>query len=635
MNKERIMANGEKDYRKLGLKCGLEIHQQLDTDKLFSYTPSQVRDDAPDFSVRRMLRAVSGETGEKDAAAVFAESSRKNFIYEGYRDTISSVELDEEPPRLMDDEALKASLQISLMLDASIVDEIQVMRKTVVDGSNTSGFQRTSLVARNGSIKLNHGSIGVPTISLEEDSAKIVRRSDDGQTITYNLSRLGIPLIEIGTKPDITTPAMAKEVAEKLGMMLRSTGKVKRGLGTIRQDLNVSITGGARIEIKGAQDLRMIPEWIEKEIDRQLTLLSIKDWLKERPDAKVLKTKHDVSGVFDGTGSRMISAALGKGESVLAIVMKGFSGVLAEEIGPGRRVGTELSDYAKAASGLKGIIHSDEDLSGYSMTPKEISSLRKELSMGKDDLFVLVVGRKEIAERALDAVIDRAGLLMSRVPKEVRRTNPDGTTSFMRPMPGSARMYPETDCAPVATHALLEEINVPELIDEKSRRYVSELSLSKDLADGVSKFDYSRIPSMDISSFDDILKKYKNLEPSFIAQAILSYPKEVRKRLGIEFKDDNYKEIFMLLENIDAGEISKDAFMELLPKMIKKEKIDYSHYRPVDISTVKKRISEIVKKNEGLPMGGLMGLCMKEFRGKVDGKTLSEILKEEMSKSGK
>ncbi|MFP4117620.1 MAG: Glu-tRNA(Gln) amidotransferase subunit GatE [Candidatus Woesearchaeota archaeon] len=624
----------ERDYRKLGLRCGLEIHQQLDTLKLFSYAPSIIRDDSPHYTVKRKLRAVTGETGKKDAAALFEESSDKSFIYQGYDDTVSNIEIDEEPPRLMNPDALEAALQVSLLLEASVVDELQVMRKIVVDGSNTSGFQRTSLVARNGSVKLEHGNIGVPTISIEEDSAKIISRDVNNSTITYNLSRLGIPLIEIGTDPDITSPEMAKEVAERLGMMLRSTGKVKRGLGTIRQDLNVSISGGSRIEIKGAQDLRMIPAWIDNEVDRQLKLIAIKDWLKTKK-VSILKQKKDVSDVFQDTSSKMVSSALSRDEKVMALVLKNFNGVLGEEVNPGRRVGTELSDYAKAASGLKGIIHSDEDLSKYSFSDDEVKALRKKLSLDDHDLFVLAVGNKRRVEAALDAVMMRAKLLSSRVPKEVRRANPDGTTSFMRPMPGSSRMYPETDCTPVYTPEILSNIAVPELIEHKITRYVSGLGLSKDLAMGVAKFDYSRISFSGITSFDDLVKKFDGLDPSFIAQAILNYPKEVRKRHSIEFTDDNYKEVFTLLDNINAGEITKGAFMELLPRMIRKERIDYSDYRPIDKSQVKDKISSIVAANQKLSRGALMGMCMKEFRGKIDGKTISDILDEELSEDEK
>ncbi len=619
----------EKDYKKLGLKCGLEIHQQLDTDKLFIYTPSKLRDDKHDFEVRRKLKAVSGETGSTDAAAIFEESAEKMFIYQGYHDTISDIEIDEEPPRVMDEEALSTVIQVSKILSCSVVDEVQVMRKTVVDGSNTSGFQRTSLVGRHGTVKVDEGHVGIPSISIEEDSAKIVSRDNESGTVTYNLSRLGIPLIEIGTDPDITTPKMAKDVASRLGMILRSTGKVKRGLGTIRQDLNVSITGGARIEIKGAQDLKMIPKWIDNEIDRQTTLIKIKDWLKKRK-AKVEKKKHDLSPVFKKTSSKMISSSLNDGGVMLGIPLRNFSGALGEEVNPGRRVGTELSDYAKAASGVKGIIHSDEKMSKYGITASEEKEIRKVLDLKEDDSFILVMGPEKRCEKALEAVIMRVSLLMRSIPEEVRRTNPDGTTSFMRPMPGASRMYPETDCVPIPTHELIEKIELPELIDQRISRYVSNYDLSKDLAEGSAKFDYSVIEGSD--SFDHLCKRFKNIAPSFIAQAILSFPKELKKRFDMEFSDDNYKEVLMLLEKINSSEINSSAFMELLPRMIKKEEIDYTQYKPVDESYVRKKISEIVKENGSAPFGALMGMCMKEFRGKVDGKKISDILKEETKK---
>jgi glutamyl-tRNA(Gln) amidotransferase subunit E len=612
------------DYKKLGVKCGLEIHQQLDTDKLFIPTPSLIRDDNPDLIVQRKLRAVTGETGEKDAAASFEEFANKTFIYQGYYDTTCPIEFDEEPPRVMNADALAAVLQISTMLNCSLVDEVQVMRKIVVDGSNTSGFQRTALVGRHGSLKTEHGHVGIPTISLEEDSAKIVERNDENNTITYNLSRLGIPLIEIGTDPDITSPEMAKAVAAQLGMILRSAGTVKRGLGTIRQDLNVSITGGNRVEIKGAQDLRMIPKWVDFEILRQKNLLEIRDWLKKNKasiDAKSTSLSH----LFANTRSKFVEQGLKNDHVMLGVKLQHCSGILGEEVQPGRRFGTELSDYAKRASGLKGLIHSDEDPAKYSLLGQEIESVRKELGCKPDDAFIMILGPEDLVEKALKAVRTRFEYGLSGVPKEVRKTNPDGSTTFMRPMPGAARMYPETDCVPIITEPLLKEIEIPELIDERAERYKKTYKISDDLALGLAKFDFSLLQE---ESFDTLVKKYKQAEPSFIAQTLLLYPKEVKKRYDVEFTLDHFKEVRLLIEKVHTGEITKDAFIELLPRLIKKEKIDYTQYKPVDDSILKKKIQDIVKKNKGAPFGALMGLCMKEFRGKVDGKKISELLKE-------
>ncbi|MBA3064535.1 Glu-tRNA(Gln) amidotransferase subunit GatE [Candidatus Woesearchaeota archaeon] len=280
------------DYKKLNFKCGIEIHQQLDTHKLFCNCPSVIRDDKPNIVIRRKLRASAGESGEVDAAALHEVKKEKQFIYQAYSNTTCLVELDEEPPHDVNKEALEIVLQVALMLNAKIVDKICFMRKTVVDGSNTAGFQRTALIAADGFIETSKGKVRIDTICLEEEAAKIVKRTKKEDT--YNLSRLGIPLIEIATSPDIKDPEHCKETAKKLGMILRSTNKVKRGLGTIRQDVNLSIKGKSRVEIKGFQDLRNMPRIIENEVKRHLKLIEKYQELKK----EVRKANKDLSTSF-------------------------------------------------------------------------------------------------------------------------------------------------------------------------------------------------------------------------------------------------------------------------------------------------------------------------------------------------
>ncbi|MBU0460064.1 MAG: Glu-tRNA(Gln) amidotransferase subunit GatE, partial [Nanoarchaeota archaeon] len=263
---------------KIGLKCGLEIHQQLEGKKLFCDCPTQLRDDQPDFEIRRKLRAVAGEHGEIDVAALQEQLKGKEFVYQGYHKTTCLVETDSEPPHALNQDALYTTLQLSKLVEASVSPIVQVMRKTVVDGSNTSGFQRTALIARKGLLKTSQGEVRIDNISLEEDACKII--SENHNQKVYRLDKLGIPMIEIGTAPDIKTPQQCKETSEKLGMLLRSLPGVKRGLGTIRQDVNVSIKGGVRIEFKGVQDLRMIPTIIELEVKRQQELLKLKEELR-------------------------------------------------------------------------------------------------------------------------------------------------------------------------------------------------------------------------------------------------------------------------------------------------------------------------------------------------------------------
>jgi Glu-tRNA(Gln) amidotransferase subunit E-like FAD-binding protein len=280
------------DYSQLGFKCGLEIHQQLEGKKLFCDCPTLNSNKEPDIRFERYLRAVAGETGDVDVAAKHEMEKFKKYIYLGNSEDVCLVEFDEEPPHAINKDALKTALQVALLLNAKIVDEIQVMRKTVVDGSNTSGFQRTSLIATDGYVETSKGKVRIPTICLEEEACQKIEET--AKTTTYRLDRLGIPLIEIGTAADIKDPEHAKETAGKFGMILRSTGGVKRGLGTIRQDVNISIKGGARTEIKGFQDLRSIPKVVENEIKRQLDHIKKSKKLRE----EVRKAEPDFTTSF-------------------------------------------------------------------------------------------------------------------------------------------------------------------------------------------------------------------------------------------------------------------------------------------------------------------------------------------------
>src|SRR3989344_3534975 len=254
------------DYAKLGLKAGLEIHQQLDCGKLFCHCPGYLRSDEPDFTVMRKLHAVAGETGEIDAAVAHEAALDKTFYYQGYKDSTCLVELDEEPCHLINQQALDEALKIALLLNCEIYPATQVMRKIVIDGSNTSGFQRTVLLAHSGFVETSFGKVEIDTLCLEEDAGRIV--SKDERSTVYRLDRLGIPLVEIATAAVLDTPEKIKETALKLGEILRAC-KVKRGIGTIRQDVNISIKGHDRVEVKGFQDPAMMMETVDKEILRQ------------------------------------------------------------------------------------------------------------------------------------------------------------------------------------------------------------------------------------------------------------------------------------------------------------------------------------------------------------------------------
>ena len=590
------------DYSKLGLKCGIEIHQQLDTHKLFCECDSRIRDDEPHGTVTRRINAVAGELGDVDPAALHELLKDMEFVYEFYQDSNCLVELDEEPPHPLNKEALSIVLEASLLLNARPVDEIQVMRKAVIDGSNTSGFQRTMLVATDGYIEANGKRIGIPTICLEEDAARIIRK--EGGRTWYRLDRLGIPLIEIGTSPDITSPQEAKQVAEKIGMLLRATGRVKRGLGTIRQDVNVSIKGGERIEIKGVQALNDIPGLVENEVSRQLNLVGIKRELSKRGFGGFKAKIVDVSPVFKNSQSNIV-----KGKSVFGMRVAKFSGLMGRELMPGYRFGTELAGIAKGVAGLKGIFHSDE-LPAYGINEGEVSKVGKLLKLAKGDAFVLVAADEECAAKALNAMADRCSAALKGVPKEVRRA--DGTlTRFMRPLPGSARMYPETD-EPVVriTREMLGSIELSKTPDEQKKE-LEGMGLGPELAGQL-------VHSQVLEDFKRLAKELK-LKPSVIASTLLAA---------------SDVDIAQALRLVDSGKVAKESIEEIVDGMrngkTAEEVARLKRLFLMSETEIRKKVSEIVKANKGAQFSQLMGRAMAELRGKADAQTVKRLIREMM-----
>jgi glutamyl-tRNA(Gln) amidotransferase subunit E len=338
------------------------------------------------------------------------------------------------------------ALTVALLLNAQIVDEIHFMRKVVIDGSNTSGFQRTAIIAFDGHLDTAEGRIKIPTICLEEEAARKVE--DDDLTTTYNLDRLGIPLVEITTDPDIKSPKQARNAALKVGELLRATGKVKRGIGTIRQDINVSILDGARVEIKGVQELNSIPKIIESEIERQKGLIRIKKELENRGVTNSSiggSIVADVTEIFKKTDSKIIKSQIKKG-IVLGVRLNHFSGLLG-----GGLLGREIASYVTVNSGLKGIFHSDE-LPAYGITEDEVLKVKQRLGMEGDDAFVIIAGDRETCEKARGDILWRSVFAIREfkyeltrevsmgVPFETRMAR-DIKSEYMRPLPGAARMY--------------------------------------------------------------------------------------------------------------------------------------------------------------------------------------------------
>src|SRR3989338_869242 len=603
------------DYDKLGLKCGLEIHQQIEGRKLFCNCPTEIREDAAHYQIRRRLRAVVGETGHLDIAAAHEMSKNKFFVYESFRSSVCLVELDEQPPNPLNHDAFETALQVSKILNGKFVDQVHVMRKIVVDGSNTSGFQRTALMAINGFIETSQGKVSIPTIILEEDAAKIVK--DENLFTVYRLDRLGIPLMEISTGADVRSPEQAREVAERIGLILRSTGKMKRGLGTIRQDVNVSIKDGARIEIKGAQDLDLLPKLVECEALRQHNLLEIKKELEKRGIKKVYSKIYNLSNLLKSTESRVLQNSLKNNEVILAIKLEGFKGLIGKEIQPNKRLGTEFSERAKVATGINGLFHLDE-LPNYGMSINEVNAIKKELGCDENDGFIIVADQKEKAEKALQIVLDRAHQVIHGVPKEVRKANPDGTSSFLRPMPGAARMYPETDIPSIKiTKEMISSIKIPELIEDKSKRY-EKLGLGKDLAELTAKSEKSDL-------FDKFLKEFSNLKPSYIAELLMTSEKTIRRQFNIDLSltDQDFE---LLLNALNSGRISKESVLEIL-KLNKPVKEVISQFETISDKELEMELKKIIDENKGLEFKSLIGKAMQKLRGKASGQKIVELLK--------
>ncbi|MCK9595673.1 Glu-tRNA(Gln) amidotransferase subunit GatE [Candidatus Pacearchaeota archaeon] len=477
------------NYEKLGFKAGIEIHQQLDTKKLFCNCPSILRQDEPDFVLKRKLHAVAGERGEVDIAAKHEAEKEKEFIYEGYG-TTCLLELDEIPPYEINQEALKIVLQIAIMLNARILPITQIMRKTVIDGSNTSGFQRTILIAHDGWIITKSGRVGIQSICLEEDAARIIERKKD--STIYRLDRLGIPLVEIATSPDIRDAEQVKEVALHIGKILRSC-KIKRGIGTIRQDINLSIKNGDRIEVKGFQDPAMMVKTVELEIERQQ--------------------------------------------------------------------------------------------------------------------FVLNSGQ--------------------RLNGEVRNALPDGKTEFLRPLPGAARMYPETDLPLLKiSRDLINEVkkNLPKLRDEIEKD-LEKIGLNQEMIKLLFKQNK-------LDEFKELLEIHN--EPNLIAKMILVIPKEIashEKKQASEVEEILNKEVLaFVLEKLEKKKIVKEQIKHILERIVNGEEMEKAVEFKKHEENIEEQIMKLIKSKPGLSENAYMGLVMKEMKGKISGGEVMGIIRKVVGK---
>lgn len=613
------------------MMCGIEIHQQLDTRKLHCSCETTLHDEGRG-NVFRKLRPTVSETGEIDRAALAQHKRQMSFRYQSC-DSACLVDFDEEPPQALNEDALDTTLTFSAMLKADIIDEIHTMRKIVIDGSNSGGFQRTSLVSTGGEVDVNGRKISILSVCLEEDAARKIETK--GNEVTYRLDRLGFPLIEVATGPDMRTPEEVMEVAMRIGSLLRATKMVKRGIGTIREDLNISIPGGARIEIKGVQELRLLPDFVRNEINRQKMLLRIKGILEERNVTPVSTEPLDVTEVFKDCPSKIISGALKSKGAIMAIKLPGFAGLLNGDSGK-LRLGSEMAQYAMT-HGVKGIFHSDE-LPNYGIGQEYVDALKNYLGMnGELDAFAICAAPKKTAISAITAAAERANAALKGVPEETRDPLPDGISRYSRPLPGAARMYPETDVPPtIITDEKLAEIMeyMPEFPEEIEKRLIAEYKINEQQAHQLIRENNNEL-------FEKLAAEYGDLSQIVAATLTNTYNELDREGVPVsDITDDAMLAIFgMLHENKFAKEALPEIMREVakgtepskVPSKLGLESMDSSEAAGIIASIVKER-EEFVRDKGMAAIGPLMGPVMGALRGKVDGKEANRLLTEEISK---
>jgi len=616
------------------LKVGLEIHQQLASKNKLFCDCKIIESNEYDFTFKRNLRPTQSEMGSYDQAALFESKKIKTVKYQSSKNANCLIESDEEPPRTVNNEALELVLTISLALNCTIEDELHIMRKIVIDGSNTTGFQRTILVGRNGFLEVEGIRVGIQSVCLEEDAARIIsedKKEDENKA--YSLDRLGIPLIEIALEPISNSPIFVTNVAQTVGRLLRSTKKVTRGLGSIRQDVNISTENGPVVEVKGVQQLSQLPLVIEYERKRQDALNQIANELKKRDidESSFIDNVTDVTQLLSKSSSKVVKKILTGDSRFTAFVLRRFKGILSFEPYPGIRLGKELGDLVKVY-GIGGIFHSDE-LPNYGITTEDVESISDVLRMDKNDAFVLIGGPTKSLNTVLLELFTRIKKGFSGIVPETRSARLDGVTVFSRPKPGSSRMYPETDIPYISIDEgklkqLSQDTPQPwnEIIDQICKKY----NINKTLAENIFDSKY-------FSLFEKIVS-HTSTSPSFVISK-LTEDLVSMEREGYDSSILSEDVLFCLFTELDNSRITKESIPLVIEKLLKNESMDVdeiiSSFGTESISEgyVDQTISKIIHENSNVisqkgldSVGLLMGRCMEVLRGKIDGEKVNKKL---------
>ncbi len=616
----------------VGVKVGLEIHQQLATNKKLFCNCTPLESDEYFMKFQRKLRVSKSELGEFDPAVLFEKSKSKTIMYYANPESSCLVEQDEEPPHELDEDARKIALIIASALKSNIFSEIYPMRKTVVDGSNTTGFQRTMLISQGGFFDVEGTKIGIQSICLEEDAAKIL--GEQGSIRKYGLERLGVPLVEIATEPFEVKPQEVRKIALSLGRILRSTKKVKRGLGSIRQDVNVSIKeGGVVIEVKGVQQLEQLEKVVEYEAKRQHGLLKISKKLQEKNwihDDK--NDRKDITELFLKCKSKIIQNAIKKNQRIFAVSFRNIAGMFGYSPYEGIRLGKEVAELVRFF-GLGGIFHSDE-LPNFGVEESDLENLKEFLKINENDGFLILAIPEEKIHFIVDQIILRIEHIKNEgIPIDTRLATQKGETKFLRPRPGAARMYPETDIPPIIISK--EELddarkNIPKSWDESIKELQTKYEINSQLTEQIFDSRYIEI-------FEKIVEKTK-VSPTFVTSVLCSTITNL-ERSGLNSNLLQNEDIVKSFELLEVGKISKESieiiFENIMAGKAKntEEAMKNTAIEAVDESDLEKIIEEIVEKNQEIiinqkerAVGPLMGIAMKKLRGKASGEIVNKLL---------
>ena len=630
------------DFDNLKVKVGFEIHQQLNTrSKLFCNCECKDANGNYDFNFIRLLRPTKSELGDFDKAALFEYSKMNKIKYYSKIGLSCLVEADEEPPHNVNNDALNTVLLFSLALNSNIVDEIHVMRKIVIDGSNVSGFQRTMLISSGGYLDVdNFKRVGVQSICLEEDAAKLLSHSTLHKE--YGLDRLGIPLVEIALEPISGKPDEIVNVALTLGRLLRSSRRVLRGLGSIRQDVNISVNDGQVVEVKGVQQLSQLVKVLDYETKRQFGLIKIAEEFKKRniEEGHIGDKIHDITYLLEkssSSSSNIVKKILKDSNDVfLSIRLRKLNRLIGYEPIAGIRLGKELGEFVRFF-GLGGIFHSDE-LPNYGITRNDIDKIHELLGLSNDDAFLIIGGNKKKVYNILEPLIRRIYQFRYGVISETRSATMDGSTIFSRPRSGSMRMYPETDILPIPIDPLLlnelgQEIPLAwnDLINQIMKKYV----LNKKLAENIFDSQYYDI-------FEKIASISKNISPTFIASKLTEDITSLsRNNLDKSLLTDNM--IMDIFYRLDNGSIAKESVSLIFEQVMKKQSksvkdaldsLNLIEITDDELNAILDRIikdnAKIIKEKGIHSIGALMGKSMNVLRGKIDGYKINTYLKQKI-----